>query len=276
MRINIISETTQDQLSDIASRLIHFDKYPNFVHRRWTDHESAMQYVASICKKTAGGYWKWFLNQWYKSDDFENFSHDLWGEGLPTGDYALPEAFLKYQLLLNKFDSNKHLLEKKDINQYKDYEELANTLDKYSELVPSKKTVDYRGLLGVDIVHKNGPNVTLKVDNADSLSKLGAGTKWCTREDYPDCQAERYMNKHYGMYVLLINDRPALQYTPDYKEVKDINDENVVSPKLLRMMLPPSPALYDLGPKYISRGIQYQNLTNTTLPELQPYLQKMN
>jgi hypothetical protein len=80
---------------------------------------------------------------------------------------------------------------------------------------------------GAEVVLKYGQYTTVEVSDADVLKNLGEGTKWCTRGSYPECRAEDYIKKYYYIYIVFDGDKPIIQYTPDYSQIMDINDNPI-------------------------------------------------
>lgn len=123
----------------------------------------------------------------------------------------------------------------KDINKYKGLLQLEETVAKFTGTGPkSGGYLQYNplSLPGVEQVKtlKDG-TLMYKVHNADSVKKLGLGTKWCTREDYYGCQADRYIKEYGYLYLFTKDSKPILQMTPDLNQVMDINDRQVPLPR---------------------------------------------
>lgn len=180
--------------------------------------------VINLAKEVSTPYWKWVLSRWFK----ENF--------------RLPEDKARIQSAVANFDRVKARLPNKDIGAVKtikDLEDLTAPLVDTPQSAVSKKTHDLN-LPGVKVIKKQGPYTTIEVTDVESLKKLGEGTKWCTRGSYPDCMAEQYLEEQGKIYDVFENGRPVLQYTPDYTQVMDVEDEEVDGDsKLGRLVVPP-------------------------------------
>jgi hypothetical protein len=125
----------------------------------------------------------------------------------------------------------------KDINQYKDLVQLETAVAQFSGT--GSKAGGFLqhnplSLPGVQLFKtlKDGTAV-YRVSNADSLAKLGIGTKWCTREEYEPCQAQRYIQKYQNIYVFVQGGKPIMQMTPDLNQVMDVNDKDTSLPREL-------------------------------------------
>jgi hypothetical protein len=209
MRLALLLETVQDQITGLADR-----------------HSIPPEEVINNTKSIDQLNWKYILNQWYQ------------------GNLRLPEDSHRVKEVLSQFDKHKKLLVNKDINQYKrlsDIESAVNTaLGKKEESI----TADLNRP-GVNIIQKTGPYVTVEVYDEETLKILGEGTKWCTRGSYPDCQAEEYLNKHGSIDIVFYDGKPLIQYTPDYEQIMDINDNEVTDRELLRKVVaPPDEEIY--------------------------------
>jgi hypothetical protein len=223
----ILTETIQDQIETIS-----------------TKHKIPPEQVITTCKQVHKKYWKWVLQQWY------------------YGNIKLPEDSTRITEVLTQFDKNKPKLAKKDINQYKKPNDLEQSLGIHAQ---TQKTS--LNLPGVEIVHEKGPYITAKVSDPESLAKLGMGTKWCTRADYPDCMADDYIHEYGHIYIVFRDFEPFVQYTPDYEQVMDVNDEPVSGD--LSGIIPPPPN--PLPEEAVNYAI---NILNDRWPEAEPLILK--
>ena len=170
----------------------------------------------------------WILKQWM----FKNI--------------ILPEDGHRVLTTLTHYDQNKRKARsnlERDISRYRTIHDLEIALE---EEVPALKTTavevghKVKDLPGVTVVKRVPPDlVVLKVEDPDSLATLGEGTKWCTRRSYSNCQAERYIKDYGRIYVVLKQGKPFVQYTPDYEQVKDVDNEHFDDPVTLRQNLVP-------------------------------------
>ena len=219
MKLSLLLETVQDQIAELANK-----------------QSISPEEVKRITKAISQKQWKYVLNQWYQ------------------GNIRLPEDSHRIKDTLAQFEEHKNLLTNKDTNQYKrlsDIESAINTaLGKKEELHTANLNIP-----GVKIVNKAREYTTVEVSEADSLKILGEGTKWCTRESYPDCQAEAYLNKYDYINIIFKDKKPFIQYTPDYSQIMDVNDNKIEDNELLQSFIPkpinPSPARAYNYAKYI-------------------------
>ena len=126
----------------------------------------------------------------------------------------------------------------KDINKYRDLNQLETEISKFTGTgSKSGGYLQYNplSLPGVQQVKtlKDGTQM-FKISNADSLAKLGIGTKWCTREDYGSSNmSSRYINQYGFLYLFTKDGKPVIQMTPDLNQVMDVNDEQIPLPREL-------------------------------------------
>jgi hypothetical protein len=185
--------------------------------------ELSREEVEKLCRDTSGPYWKWVLAKWAKEV------------------IRLPEDQTRVRDALKSFDKNKSKLQQKDINQYKTVTEIEDAVGGFvdsGEKKVSKKVHSWAGMPGVEVVQQKGPYTTVKVTDVNSLQKLGEGTKWCTRGSYKPSQAERYLKMYKHIFIVFESGHPVMQYTPDYSQIMDINDDTVKD-KALRKLIPP-------------------------------------
>jgi len=208
MKLRMIIETVQDQLTTLAG-----------------GHKISPEEVRSICQKISKKRWKWVLIQWYDGKI-----------SLPEDEKSVATALSNFEEVFSRLPADKN-----NIMQYQSLKEVEETVNPLVGIVSSKKKHKFEGLEGVKVVNENGPYVTVEVTDPESLGALGEGTKWCTRNSFPDCQKNRYINDHGHIFIVFQNGRPVMQYTPDYQEIKDVDDEDVTDEKLLSLL--PSPEL---------------------------------
>ena len=143
----------------------------------------------------------------------------------------LLSALNKFTTLRNKENINIE----KDINKYNGLLQLEDVVSKFENFGSNRQGyLQYNplSLKGVEAIKtlKDG-SITYRVTDAESLKKLGVGTKWCTREDYNPCQAERYLKQYEQIYVIIKEGKPVIQFTPDLDQVMDVRDEQVSLPR---------------------------------------------
>jgi hypothetical protein len=231
----LVLETVQDQIQSIADK-----------------SGLSVEEVSELVRKVGLKQWKWVLNQWHK------------------GSINLPPDSEKVNELIVNFEKVKSKLDIKDINQYKSVEELKSSVEPLLDIKSSKKKREYENLEGVEIVSRKGPYVVLKVSNADSLAALGIGTKWCTRDDHPECRSEQYIGRYGHIFVVLQNGRPVMQYTSDYNEIMDISNYLVEDPGMLSLI--PKPEINENSTDIIY-NYAYKVLRDRW-PEAEPYIAK--
>ena len=150
----------------------------------------------------------------------------------------------------------------KDINKYPDLLSLERELEKYVESGPKAGVIenDPARMPGVKVVKNlEDGSVVYQVSDPKSVAKLGVGTKWCTRADYPHCQADRYIKEYGYLYIVTKGGRPVLQMDPQLNQVMDINDEPTSLPR----------GLFDIfGERYAKKlGIPYKMLMQFSTEE---------
>lgn len=201
MKLNhLLLETVQDQLSKLSAK-----------------YDISSEILASYLRSVAGPYWKWLLTRAY-NDDIE--LRDLTGMSDDLAHQELKDVF-------DQFAEVYHRLPERDINQYKTFEDLKTAIAPYLGIKSSKKTHKIASLPGVEIVRKDNPYITVRVTDVDSLKTLGEGTTWCTREGYGGESAQGYLDRFGELFIVLQNGRPVMQYTPDYSQIKDINNVTI-------------------------------------------------
>ena len=158
---------------------------------------------------------------------------------LKTKNIILPEDGARVKDALSNFQVMQGRLANKDINKYQTLNELEDALSKI-EGTGSKRSgklqVNPKSLPGVQLVDSNGNSKLYSIvgslgagsgSGATSLARLGIGTKWCTRSDYTDCQANAYIS-HFGkMFIIVEDNKPIIQFTPDFSQVMDADNSKV-------------------------------------------------
>lgn len=267
MKLNrLLLETVADQLHKLS---VELNRSPDD--------------IKEDLKKIAGAYWKWLLTRIYNDD-------------IRIDIQSPPQELIQ---IFRTFDEVYHRLPNKDINQYKSYEELRTAIEPYQNVNSSAKQHDLRNMPGVEIVDVDHPYMTVVVDDVDSLQKLGEGTKWCTREGYGGESAQGYIDRFGELFIVLQNGRPVMQYTPDYSQIKDINNRSIEynpngqdiasirDKKMLSLIsLPPLPKVSDnqddliVNYNSISRAIGYfesdlGQMAKDTRKDISEYIDKL-
>lgn len=170
--------------------------------------------VEGLSKAAGGKYWKWVAQQWF------------------NGSISLlePNDLQRTKTVIGTFDKYKNKLEIKDINQYRTFSQLQSVVqDLDGMIISNQKTGSTSDSSGLRI---------LKVTDPDQLATLGNGTKWCTRAEHPDCQADAYIAQFGYVNVVMFNGRPVAQYTPDYSQAMDVNDRPITNEAVIKAIMP--------------------------------------
>lgn len=123
--------------------------------------------------------------------------------------------------LIKSFDKNQSQLDKKDINQYKSFEELD------SALLPIKQKQRERELeKQVDKIYEDDKFLVVKPKTHEASCKYGSKTKWCTTAQSPD-HFQRYTSGSQGLYYII---NKANSTDKDYSKVA-IHFDNSGNPK---------------------------------------------
>jgi hypothetical protein len=189
-----------------------------------------------------------------------------------SGKIRLPEDGHRVGQALAQFIQKNNVLPEKDINKYVTVNSLEEAIEAVAQVLPKRQKgfqVNPVTLPGVTKINEIGTNSLWKVTDATSLAKMGLGTKWCTREDYPNCAAKTYLDKYKRIYVISENHRPKIQFTPDLSQVMDINDQytNISS---YYDLLKPLEKLYTKNAKRAYSFIKHVSQKQT--PEFEPIL----
>lgn len=153
---------------------------------------------------------------------------------IPSEDYWRLAAALDSFTQLKK--RNNIPLEK-DINKYRSLNDLENAMEPYKGT--GSETGGYlqynpAKLPGVEVMGSFPSGLILyKISNAESLAKIGLGTKWCTREDYRPCQAANYIADYGFIYTGIKGGKPFIQMTPDLNQLMDVRDRTTSLPREL-------------------------------------------
>jgi hypothetical protein len=195
MKLSVILETVQDQIETISQRLsIEPDD------------------VIQIARRASNKHWKFVLNQWFQNK------------------IRLPEDSRRVKEALTSFEKYRKSLLLKDINQYKTISKIEKAVNAATGKVEEQFTTNLNRP-GVEIVNKFHLQydhfTTVKVSDAEALKDLGEGTKWCTRRSYPDCAAENYLQEYGYIFIIFYNNKPFIQFTPDYTQIMDIYDDPI-------------------------------------------------
>ena len=237
MRLSIIYEGLDEQL-DSVSRKIDIPR------------DELESYLDNFNKK----YWPWVLKQ------------------VKFGNVVFPEDIYRVRETLDNFKQYGRNLEVRDINKYKKIADLDRALDSVMGTGSKRKgefTFKPESLPGVEFINEYGGLRLYRVDNAESLMRLGLGTRWCTREDYPDCQTEKYIDNYGFIYVVVKDNKPFAQATPDFEQVMNIYDDPI---KLPRGLFGPVEKEIIYNPRF---AFGYaKRVIGDEWPEAEPYIMK--
>jgi hypothetical protein len=149
---------------------------------------------------------KFILRQWYKNN------------------ISLPDDIDKVKSVLATFIKMNAKLSNKNILSYKSFDDIINTLDRYAHVKPAEHS-SITNLPGVNVNGQNGPHICLVIRDSNSLAQLGEGTRWCTRKSHGENYADDYIDEFGWVGQIWTGNKPAIQFTSDYSESVDVNDE---------------------------------------------------
>lgn len=191
MRLTIINETIEEQIKALSDR-----------------HNISAEEIIHLAKSVGGKYSKFVLKLWYNNN------------------IRLPEDGLRVKEALNSFQKHLSNISTKDIGRYNKLSEVENAV-KLAIGENDKHIIDKVSKIKGEVIRKYKNFTTIEIKDEETLKKIGEGTKWCTRGSYPNCQANKYLEQYGKIYVVLRDDRPYLQYTPDFDQIMDVNDDEV-------------------------------------------------
>ena len=171
----------------------------------------------------------------------------------------VPEDNYRVKEVISQFKQYQSRLQQKDLNQYKTIHDVENAIEQFVG-TGSKRggafQVNPETLEGVKLVSQDGDYKLWEVSDpkgdtsgAESLAAMGLGTKWCTRKDYgkqePEsfddgdfCQAYRYMADYGIIYIISKDNKPIIQFTPDFSQIKDAADQDVNLSQFTSLLTP--------------------------------------
>lgn len=210
MKIRLINETVTDQINQLSQK-----------------YNLPTQEIVNQAKTIHPKYSKYVINQWYQEY------------------IKLPEDAHRVQETLAEFDKHKKLLPNKDINQYKRLSDIETAID--TALGRKQETfIANLNRPGVKIINQVGKYTVVEITDPEALKDLGEGTKWCTRRSYPNCRAESYLENYRSINIIFKEEKPFIQYTPDYTQIMDRKDNSVEIwlreskiHKLIKALIPP-------------------------------------
>lgn len=131
--------------------------------------------------------------------------------------------------LVKEFDRYQSQLEKKDINQYKSFNELENTLLSYSSKSKEKKNES-----GADKIYEDDNILVVKPLTHSASCKYGAGTRWCTTQEN-DRYFKNYTEEGQALYYIILKNidmsnkyyKVAIHKKGDFEEFFDAEDTSM-------------------------------------------------
>lgn len=170
------------------------------------------------------------IRDWVNSaDPTPTKSFSVWLlRGLKKGEIQVEDDD-RVRETLNRFIQLRNARRIEDIMQFPTLTALEVKIEQLAG-VGSKRQgfagIDPSTLPGVQIFEQR-PDITFyKVSNADSLGKIGEGTKWCTRFSFRGNNetASFYIRKYSYLVIGYKGGKPYVQFNPDYTQVMDVND----------------------------------------------------
>jgi hypothetical protein len=119
------------------------------------------------------------------------------------------ETFSKVVPTVTRFNNISTNLPQTDINQYKSFNELYDTINKYD----SRIRRDVKQVKGGNVVYDDGVFFVVNPLNYESSCYYGKGTKWCTAAE-TDSHFKRYNEDGKLFYII---DRTKASNDPNYK-----------------------------------------------------------
>lgn len=260
MKLSMITETVQDQLEEISKA-----------------YDIEQQKLQNKLKTATKKYWKWVLNQLYKDLQQSTKLWD-WYDQL----FDLDSYINEITPILQTFDKVKKKLPHNDINKYKDIEQLMAAVQPYERFADALLGKDVSKILDLAeeyesaiLVDKYGPVSIYAITDDETLADVGVGTKWCTRADHPRCRAYDYIADYGVVYVIFINNKPFIQYTPSYEEIMYADNEPVKNPEHLKL-IPQPPLDENSTPVSFKSTFGYAvNVLGKPWPELEERVSKL-
>jgi|LakMenEpi03Aug12_release.lakeMendotaPanAssembly.Ray.scaffolds.fasta_scaffold12812_8 hypothetical protein len=118
--------------------------------------------------------------------------------------------------LVQDFDKYQKNLQKKDINQYRSFEELEKALEPFKEKEKEKELENQ-----TEKIYEDDNFLVLVPKTEEASCKYGSGTKWCVTQKGTG-HFERYTRDKQGLYFIIR--KKGKQTEPHYKVAVHIND----------------------------------------------------
>lgn len=153
----------------------------------------------------------------------------------------IPEDNYRINQVLQNFTNVKQRLENKDINAYKRIHDLESALRPILGTGSKREgafQVNPEELPGVVVANRHNKYTLYLVNDPESLKEMGEGTEWCTRRSYPDCAAESYLAEQPFIGIIAFENKPTVQFTPDFDQVMDVHDDDMSLHEFTPLLLP--------------------------------------
>ena len=133
-----------------------------------------------------------------------------WDTSGPNEDGEMEHNLKEILLAVSKFDNQSQRLKIKDLNQYRDIEELFNALKKLGET--ARRTIDITD--DVEKVYEDNRFVVVVPKTHKSSCYYGKGTKWCTASKDTETHFSNYKGSGELYYII---DKTLPTSSPYYK-----------------------------------------------------------
>jgi hypothetical protein len=149
-------------------------------------------------KKYANKFSKEDLNWILNISDLQDFNHKYTDFVLKSvhPDHVVGDTEIGVNLV-KSFDKYQSQLDKKDINQYKSFEELDSALTPFYEKRKQKRLEGQ-----VKKIYEDDKFVVLKPETEEASCKYGSNTKWCVTQKGGG-HFERYTSGNQGLYFII-------------------------------------------------------------------------
>lgn len=191
-----------------------------------------------------------YLRHWItKTDPTSNQGFSVWLlRGLKKQWIQMEDGY-RVKQALERFIQLRRINRIGDIMQFPQINDLENAIDQLTGMGAKRQGfsgIDPTTLPGVSLLEERPQQgITFyKVTDPVSLSKMGEGTKWCTRFSYDNNTkyAENYIRWHKYLVIGYKEGKPFIQFNPDYSQVMDVNDVSFKNSKEINpqsLELPP-------------------------------------
>ena len=133
-----------------------------------------------------------------------------WDTSGPNEEGDIDHNLKEILLAVSKFDNQSHRLEIKDLNQYRDIDQLFDALKKVGET--ARRTVDITG--DVEKIFEDNRFVVVSPKTHNASCYYGSGTKWCTATKDSSSHFSNYKGSGELYYII---DKTLPTSSPYYK-----------------------------------------------------------